>query len=409
MSTPKKMRCAHCGKEFVTSRHDSCMRRFCSRECAIKGSAAEKDERIKKVMASRLPFRAGKFPSEWVKEFVRSTSAKFPPQTPMEEDELIKANMNNRGHLSFLLMMHNARFANDQACRYCGLYDSADADDLFSLGMMALWRAAMDFDFTRGVRFLTYAGEAVKRAIMEDAKRVEFLREAKSISLERQAESIGDGGDDNRDKDFDGFVNMYEDPSCVREKPLCDVLELRDMASFAKLIVSHADVSDAVKSDYLRIASGETATKIGAERGVSRQCIQQRMANAERMVRAKRDELLRKFGERSLCRTTNYDRLANACVHRDRGRTRFVVEHRCPWDIECLIAFERYQLDKKYGALPHGTVAVKWKRPVGPTLAGNGFTATSLVVNGHEIRFVDGKWRFAEKEEDYGFKEAVNV
>lgn len=382
------------------------MRRFCSRECAIKGSAAEKEDRIRRVIAGRLPFRAGKYPSEWVKEFIRSTSATFPPLNKMEEEELIKANMQNRRHLAFLLMMHNARFANDQACRYCGLYDSADADDLFSLGMMTLWRAAMEFDFTRGVRFITYAGEAVKRAIRGDAERVEFLREAKSISLEGQAESLGE---DDKDKDCDGFVNLYEDPSCVREKNLCDVLEMRDMVSFARTIVSHAEISDDVKSDYLRIASGETATKIGAERLVSRQCIQQRMANAERKVLAKRDELLMRFGERSLCKTTNYERIANACVNRARGRERIVVEHRCPWDVEILIAFERYQLDKKYGARQHDKVAVKWERQVGPTLAGNGFAARRLVVNGHEIRFADGKWRLAEKEEDYGFKEAVNV
>lgn len=403
----KRTECAFCGKPFerkARSRGGS-RQKYCSKECCIAASQADMRNMRERAFSIR-PKRSdcGKYTSEWMRKFIRQTSAKYPPLTQAEERALIAENRSDRNHLNLLLVMHNVRLVLDMAEKWCGIYDCLDGDDLFMIGVGAMWRAAQEFDIDRGLRFSTYAGEAAKHDIMNMTYRPEFLRERLSSSLDEEAclKIADDDGPDRID-----VVLGKVDPT-IYETPIEEWLEHRDMAAFAREILDEACKTGNKGVVFLRRRiDGETMAEIAKEQSVSYQRIGQHIEKAQALVAEVRDRVLTRCGERKLCRTTDWDRIAACAAHKRRRSARLVIEHRRPSWLEGYIAFERYKLGQRYAALKGaraGNIYV-WTQPEGPALTSNGFTATRLMVSGREFEFVDGKWRLAEKkqEESYGF------
>ncbi len=399
----KRMECAFCGKPFERKArsHGGSRQKYCSKECCVAASQAEMRnmrERAFSLRSQRNNY--GKYTSEWMRKFIRETSAKYPPLTQSEERALIAENRFDRSYLNLLLVMHNVRLVLDIAENWCGMYDCLDGNDLFMIGVGAMWRAAQVFDIDRGLRFSTYAGEAAKHEIMKMTYRPEFLRERLSSSLDEEAcrKVADDDGPDRID-----VVMGKVDPT-IYETPIDEWLEHRDMASFAREILDWAGrTGDKGVALLRRWIDGEDMSSIAKEQSVSRQRIGQHVEKAKALVVEVRDRVLMRCGERKLCRTTDWDRIAACAAHRRHRSSLLIIEHRGPAWLEGYIAFERYKLGQRHAART-GNIYV-FTQPKGPVLTSNGFTATHLMVSGREFEFVDGKWRLAEKkqEESYGF------
>lgn len=401
------MECEFCGKTFVKKvrARGGNRQKYCSKECCVAAMQAEKRNMRERAFALR-PYcnDYGKYTSEWMRKFIRETSAKYPPLTQSDESAMIAEHRQDRNRLNFLLVMHNIKLVLDIAENWCGMYDCLDGNDLFMIGVGAMWRAAQEFDIDRGLRFSTYAGEAAKHEIMRMSYKPEFLRERLSSSLDEMV-GMRPAGDDGPDR-IDVVLGKI-DPT-IYETPIHEWLDHRDMVAFAREILDYAcRTGDKGVALLRRWINGEDMSSIAKEQSVSRQRIGQHIEKAKALVAEVRDRVLPRCGERKLCRTTDWDRIASCAAHRRRNPSRLIVEHRGAAWLEGYIAFERYKLGQRYSGIKEsgGGKVYVWTQPKGPVLTSNGLTVTHLMVSGREFEFADGKWRLAEKkpEESYGF------
>ena len=124
------------------------------------------------------------------------------------------------------LVSRNMGFIRSIALRYAHDYQNArmDADDYTQEGAVALLRAASQYDLSREIQFLTYAGRAVRYAII-DAIRADNP----NLVLTPLDEAHTGSDDDNDDTDlFIGRIktrlpSSYEaDPEtiCIRKEQL---------------------------------------------------------------------------------------------------------------------------------------------------------------------------------------------
>ena len=346
MSRPGPATCPFCGKPFVIKVRErgGSNQIYCSKECAIAAHQTERAERKARAFSIRpTRFNYSKRSSDWMKDFVRKACKKYPPLTALEESALIAENRHNRDHLNWLLVMHNLRLVMDTSDKVCAIYDSLDGDDLFMMGVEAMWRAAKKFDPDRGLRFSSYAGEAAKNEIMRMTSRPEFLRERLTTSLDEKL-GMTKGEEDERDK-IDVIMSQVEE----HETPLHEWLEHRDMVAFANEILDETEKKRSMQQ-YRRFVAGETITSIGRSIGVSRQCVSDILDYDRQYIERTKERLLSRYGEKSLCKTTDWDRMASCAAYKRRGKARTVVERRGPAWVESYIAFERYKLSVKYAA-----------------------------------------------------------
>ena len=125
------------------------------------------------------------------------------------------------------LICRNMGFIRSIALRYAHDYQNTrmDADDYTQEGAVALLRAASQFDPSREVQFLTYAGRAVRYAI------IDAIRADNPNLVLTPLDEAHTGSDDDSDDDADLFLgrmksrlpSSYEaDPEtiCIRKERL---------------------------------------------------------------------------------------------------------------------------------------------------------------------------------------------
>lgn len=95
-------------------------------------------------------------------DFVRLMD-KYQPLTPAEERGLFLRHGGDRRRIEELLVLHNLRLARRIASRYQARTESAD--DLFTIAVTGLVKAAKEFDPSRGARFTTYAYYKIRTAL----------------------------------------------------------------------------------------------------------------------------------------------------------------------------------------------------------------------------------------------------
>ncbi len=339
MSDSRKI-CAWCGRAFKPLKNLGERQKCCSSACSMKAAQVEVRQRRKLAFSSRPNDGAGKHMTESMVRFVSETAARYPLLTRDGEAEMIAVNKAKRDHLNFLLVMHNVKFIRDCADEWCGMYSSMDGDDLFMIGIGAMWRAAQQFNPETGVRFITYAGEAVKNEMRKDTWKPEFARERLTTSLDVQIH-------DDSDLERSDVVHASIDPS-EHDVQFSEWIEHRDLVSFAREILDMAsrNMSGKYMETFRRWANGCSWKQIANERGVSHQCVAEIGSKVRKEVMRVRDRALSRYGERSLCATTDWNRIASTAANRRRRTVR--VEHRGPAWRDLCIAFERYKLTKRY-------------------------------------------------------------
>lgn len=88
---------------------------------------------------------------------------RYQPLTHAEERELFLRHGDDRHRIEESLVLHNLRLARRIASRYQARTESAD--DLFTIAVTGLVKAAKEFDPSRGARFTTYAYYKIRTAL----------------------------------------------------------------------------------------------------------------------------------------------------------------------------------------------------------------------------------------------------
>src|SRR5262245_50585435 len=136
-------------------------------------------------------------------------------------------------------------------------------DELYSAGLDGLWRAALSYDGSRGVRFCTLAVHCIRNRMLDAVLRQRRRwRRLRAVSLDRLAEGHGwrptagaGGGDPSRPQ------------------------QLREEAARALALLRPRE-----KELATRVAEGATQAELAGEWGVSRQRVQQLLRRAGERV-----------------------------------------------------------------------------------------------------------------------------
>jgi RNA polymerase sporulation-specific sigma factor len=144
-----------------------------------------------------------------------------PPLSPVEEARVMEDlssgdEVRVRGARETLIL-HNQRFVMRTARRFFrpgAAYPFGNIDDLFSIGLIGLAEATYDFDPSKGVKFLTYAGRCIENEIFQEINKINkpgSRLESRVFvdSLDRPIPS------ENRDIEFIG--DQISDPMNIEE------------------------------------------------------------------------------------------------------------------------------------------------------------------------------------------------
>lgn len=87
---------------------------------------------------------------------------RYQPLTAAEERKLVEQYGRDRARLEELLVLHNLQFAKQMATRYHERTESKD--DLFTIAILGLVRAANEYEPSRNMRFTTFAYHKIRSA-----------------------------------------------------------------------------------------------------------------------------------------------------------------------------------------------------------------------------------------------------
>ena len=357
-------------------------------ECRNAGSSKNRERQFQAWGAAFGNAKRERLPSDGMSSALHKIMAKYPLLTAEGESELM---MMEPGSWRELLVLHNARLVFEKAKKWSGLYRFMDVDDMIQYGLLGLWKAALRFEPTRGLRFSTYAGYWAEAAMKDQARRIWIEVDIRSDSLNRKVELKDEEG---------GEMLDFIQPSIAaesKETTLPEWLELRDEVEVVHEIIDRLQFKNERQKDcYTRVRQGESGKDVAKSYGVSKQRISQVVTKVDGFVRRK----IRQLDRKPKIQTTNWDRLA---ARSEARRNISIGQTTYDRDLAMSIAYERYKLGIKKAA----PIAVR-EEP-GTVLTSDGFTTKRLIVDGKKFVFNGGKWVPAPEEEDYGFKEVANA
>ena len=201
---------------------------------------------------------------------------RYQPLTPAEERELFLRHGNDRRRIEELLVLHNLKLAKCIASRYQGRTESGD--DLFTIAVIGLVKAAREFDPSRGARFPTFAYYKIRSALsiltndcLVDVK----MQNVTDAVLDASSSAFTDD-EDGDDRTF-GETTMlrvahdYSPPDPGRAH--ADAMEARECEELVREIdrryLSREDPRN--RRIVLGILRGEVQSAIARELGISRE------------------------------------------------------------------------------------------------------------------------------------------
>ena len=272
-------------------------------------------------------------PSRRTREMMDDLVKKYPPLTEEKERDLFMHYKNDRRTLEDLLVLHHAAFIIPHAKRWAECYRCADIDDMIQLGFIGLVKAARNFDQEKyRVRFCTYAGYKIRAEMQYGTRLLSHKLDASIISLDSKV----DNGEEEQSMMEIVQGKMLDE---YKYTPLGEWLEKRDLEVVAKNLMEVSDLlGERLNQIWEFVKEGVSYSRIAKYFGVSRERIRQVVeSGCKRAVRnVKRWQPPR-------LKNQYYDYWRPS-----RSSGRVVVTHKCSWDIELYIAFERFQLNQKH-------------------------------------------------------------
>lgn len=171
-------------------------------------------------------------------QWLKKQYTQYPILSKKQERELIDKYKNDRNQLNELLFMYNIRIVYNIAKRYKN--KTEDFDNMIQNGMVGLMEAAKRFDINKDIKFVTYAYAWVSKYILSEfyQKNKEVLDNSNSLSQTISNNKIKDD-----DSDFEDCVNLFIDPSVVKNKNIQDELSSHEQEHLV------AKLMDSMKKD----------------------------------------------------------------------------------------------------------------------------------------------------------------
>lgn len=136
-----------------------------------------------------------------------TASSSFPqPLTAQEERQCFEEMKKGNGKARAKLIEHNLRLVAHIIKKYYG--NSAEQDDLISIGTIGLIKAVSTFDYEKGTRFATYAARCIENEILM------YFRNKKKYA---QDVSISDPIDCDKDGNSLSLMDIMADEHSVSE------------------------------------------------------------------------------------------------------------------------------------------------------------------------------------------------
>ena len=167
---------------------------------------------------------------------LKSAAKQYPTLSKAQERDLIEKYKDDRETLNKLLFMHNIRCVFNCAKKY--ISKTADFDNLVQEGMRGLGEAAVRFDITKDVKFITYATIWVLKYMRATfyGKQVEVDMRSTSLNAKLDSDLKSNNGNEVT---FENFVNEFIDPSVCQPKSITEELSAHEQTEICEALMKH--------------------------------------------------------------------------------------------------------------------------------------------------------------------------
>lgn len=198
---------------------------------------------------------------------LKAAQKQYPTLSKSEEKKLIEKYKNDRETLNKLLFMHNIRIVFNVAKKYVS--KTSDFDSLIQDGMLGLGEAAMRFDITKNIKFITYATIWVRKYILMNfyGKQVDVDKNCSSLNAALETNIKSSNGNDIT---FENFVNTFIDPSCYQPKGVTEEISSIEQVQICNDLYEHMNkdigLSSTDKSVFMDLIYNKEKTKDVADK-----------------------------------------------------------------------------------------------------------------------------------------------
>ncbi len=227
---------------------------------------------------------------------------KYPPLDMKQEQAMIKDYMSrkDREGLEHELVMHNVGLIAKVGRPWKHFY-AYESGDIFSIGVMALYKAAKMFDVTLGYKFSSYAVPVLKTALTRESWKYRNKTDELSVSMDKTVAASDDEsytlGDFIQAKIPEEYKVIHDPMQQIENS---DTIEtLMNIVGYSYLSKSQQkDIDVFIRYHLSDKTNAETLQEIGDDFGVSRERIRQRCEKGKRLIIRKLMKLSaqRRFG-----------------------------------------------------------------------------------------------------------------
>ena len=217
--------------------------------------------------------------------YIASIVKKYPPLSFDEERKLINNHKNDRDGLARLLSLHNVGLINIYGKPYQGLMDD---DDIVSVGLTGLYKAALKFKPSKKIKFSTFGCFGIKHELRNYMYHWHDNVRKNSISFGIKTKLQDDSGKDSPNSFADFLISKtspsYNIPNDRFESYIeNDSFEgLKNTISKLSYDLDKRDIS--MLFDYIDIENYEL---VGKKYGISRQRACEVVTRAKRKINSR--------------------------------------------------------------------------------------------------------------------------
>lgn len=199
---------------------------------------------------------------------LKSAEKQYPTLNKKEERKLIKKYKNDRETLNKLLFMHNIRIVFSCAKKYVS--KTNDFDNLVQEGMRGLGEAAVRFDTTKDIKFITYATIWVLKYIKATFYGKQVDIDKHSSSLNATLDNISNMSNNGNELTFENYINDLIDPSYHQPKNIKEELSAIEQTDVCTDLLQYmnndTNLSSTDKSIFLELFYNREKPRTVAEK-----------------------------------------------------------------------------------------------------------------------------------------------